>query len=338
MRLDDFPECSEKASIWPWGGVVTSSLATSMPNGKPWPKITIVTPSYNQGEYIEETIRSVLLQGYPNLEYMIIDGGSSDQTVKVIKKYEDKIDYWVSESDSGQSHAINKGFQRASGDLIAWINSDDLLLPGALHDVALLYKPSSNAIILGDVINFMDGRNQETLIQQWNITLKSFVGAHNGGFSWHQPGTFVSKECLKNGGKLDESLHFSFDWDWMCKMLTYSPVIYYLKKPVARFRIHDESKTGGDMPACWKETMMVIQRYNDTQTKREKHAVLSFYHLNTAGLYFSNQPNTDKYWNRLKGVQSLFKAIVYSFSVIKRKEFRQLVVRALLPKFLYRSR
>ena len=107
-----------------------------MPDGKTWPKISIVTPSYNQGEFIERTIRSVLLQGYPNLEYIIIDGGSTDRSVELIGKYEPFIRYWVSEPDKGQSNAINKGFQHASGGIFAWLNSDDIYLPGALVAVA----------------------------------------------------------------------------------------------------------------------------------------------------------------------------------------------------------
>lgn len=100
-----------------------------MPDGKPWPKISIVTPSFNQGQYIEETIRSILLQGYPNLEYIVIDGGSTDGAVDVIRKYEKWLTYWVSEPDKGQADAINKGLERCTGEIFNWINSDDILLP-----------------------------------------------------------------------------------------------------------------------------------------------------------------------------------------------------------------
>jgi len=102
-----------------------------------WPKISIITPSYNQGRYLEKTIRSVLLQGYPNLEYLVVDGGSNDKSVEIIKKYEPWIDYWISEKDSGQSHAINKGIEKSSGDLLGWLNSDDYLLQGALFNSTL---------------------------------------------------------------------------------------------------------------------------------------------------------------------------------------------------------
>ena len=101
-----------------------------MPNGEAWPRISIVTPSFNQGQFIEETIRSILLQGYPNLEYIIIDGGSTDESVEIIKKYEPWLTYWVSEKDRGQAHAINKGLERCTGEILAYINSDDYYYPG----------------------------------------------------------------------------------------------------------------------------------------------------------------------------------------------------------------
>src|SRR5205823_3046168 len=116
---------------WPWTFQGLPSAARNAE--RPWPRISVVTPSFNQGRFIEETIRSVLLQAYPNLEYIIIDGGSTDNTVEIIKKYEPGITYWVSEKDRGQSHAINKGFARATGDIFAWLCSDDVYAPGALY-------------------------------------------------------------------------------------------------------------------------------------------------------------------------------------------------------------
>src|SRR5579862_8824120 len=101
----------------------------------PWPRITVVTPSFQQGRFLEETIRSVLGQGYPNLDYIVIDGGSTDQSVEIIQKYAAQLSYWVSEPDHGQANAVNKGFQRSTGEILGWLNSDDLLLPGALFTI-----------------------------------------------------------------------------------------------------------------------------------------------------------------------------------------------------------
>src|SRR5882762_8349036 len=115
-------------------------LDSTMQNGLAWPKISIVTPSYNQGQYIEETIRSIIMQGYPNLELIIIDGGSKDNTVDIIRQYEKDIAYWVSEKDNGQTHAINKGFEKATGEILAYLNSDDIYMPYTFRLIAEMFS------------------------------------------------------------------------------------------------------------------------------------------------------------------------------------------------------
>ncbi len=120
---------------WPWTHTPQNTQAVTT-EGRHWPKISIVTPSFNQGQFLEETIRSVLLQGYPNLEYIIIDGGSTDNSLEIIKRYEPWLSYWVSERDQGQTEALNKGFASASGEWMAWLNSDDIYLPGTLMKIA----------------------------------------------------------------------------------------------------------------------------------------------------------------------------------------------------------
>ncbi len=122
--LADLPSPPSNQTGWMWNEE-SSQLPENMPDGHQLPRITIVTPSYNQGQFLEATIRSVLLQGYPNLEYIIIDGGSSDNSVEIIRKYEPWLAYWVSEKDRGQAHAINKGFAHATGSIYAYLNSDD---------------------------------------------------------------------------------------------------------------------------------------------------------------------------------------------------------------------
>src|SRR5213592_2149932 len=129
--LVDLPAPPWGKSGWPWT-VESPQLTDTRPDGYPWPRISIVTPSYNQGQFIEETIRSVLLQGYPNLEYIVIDGGSTDESIAILRKYEKWIAHWVSERDKGQSEAINKGFAQATGEIFAWLNSDDVYERGAI--------------------------------------------------------------------------------------------------------------------------------------------------------------------------------------------------------------
>jgi len=143
--LSELPQPPSGKDGWPWTGQ-SPSLPDKMPDGRPWPKISVVTPSYNQGNYIEETIRSVLLQSYPNLEYVIIDGGSTDNSVEIINKYEAWLTYWVSEKDRGQSHAINKGLKHATGDIFHWLNSDDQFTQGALEAAARAVRSEPDAV------------------------------------------------------------------------------------------------------------------------------------------------------------------------------------------------
>jgi len=148
--LNIIPASPKNKTGWPWPEG-SEPLPERMPDGSEWPMISIVTPSYNQAPFLEETIRSVLLQGYPNLEYIIIDGGSTDGSVDIIKKYEPWLSYWESEKDRGQSHAINKGWKISSGAFLSWINSDDVLKPQSLFRVMEQFENHASAgLIYGD--------------------------------------------------------------------------------------------------------------------------------------------------------------------------------------------
>jgi glycosyltransferase involved in cell wall biosynthesis len=259
--LQELPPPPLGRSGWPWTEE-SPQLTNTMPDGSLWPRISIVTPSFNQGQFIEETIRSVLLQGYPNLEYIIIDGGSKDASIEIIKKYEKSLTYWESRPDKGQSHAINKGWTRSSGTLLGWLNSDDLLLPETLKVLGEAHKGNPNALIAGDVINFFSFSSDTTITKQFGLTLKNFAGNLHARFSWHQPGIYFPGDVLASTGPLDESLHYCFDYDLMCRVLQYATA-YYLKIPVAKFRIHPESKNQSfPVEAIKKEERTVARRYS----------------------------------------------------------------------------
>ena len=140
--LKELPSPPPGKTDWPWTEE-SIQLPDKMPDGSSWPKISIVTPSLNQGQFLEETIRSVLLQGYPDLEYIIIDGGSTDDTLKVIQRYESLLAYWISEKDEGMYNAINKGFSIATGEIMAWLNSDDKYTPWALNVIGDIFRKLS---------------------------------------------------------------------------------------------------------------------------------------------------------------------------------------------------
>lgn len=241
--LNELSPPSPGKTGWPWT-IESPQLLDSTPDGTPWPRISIVTPSYNQGQFIEETIRSVLLQGYPNLEYIVIDGGSTDESLNVIKKYAHWLHYWVSEPDGGQSHAINKGLMYCTGDIFNWINSDDLLTPGALHAVAMAWRKSPNLIVAGRVINF-EPDGSENLIIPNALTLENFANirkARENALNWHQPGTFLPRDEISKIGGVREDLRFTMDHILMIQLLRRYGVVY-IPDILAIFRIHSGSKT-----------------------------------------------------------------------------------------------
>jgi len=207
--LRELPAPAKHKTGWPLTEE-SERLPEKMPDGRPWPKISIVTPSYNQGQFIEETIRSVLLQGYPNLEYIIIDGGSTDSSVDIIKKYSPWLTYWVSEPDRGQSHAINKGWKMATGEIFAYLNSDDTYLPGAIIAAeSFLTEHPDISMIYGDC-NFIDeeGKIMRTYHgKEFDIRKMLFANIIP------QQTVFFRDHVLDRIGYLDESLHMVMDRD-----------------------------------------------------------------------------------------------------------------------------
>lgn len=221
------------------------------PSGKPWPKISIVTPSCNQGQFLEETICSILGQGYPNLEYIIIDGGSTDNSVKIIKKYEQSLAYWVSEKDAGQYDAINKGFARSTGEVMAWLNSDDMYLPWTLRTVAEIFDRLQQVDWLttmnpgtvdyfGNCLGFLNvqGYSKDAFLDG------AYLPFRRKGFCWiQQESTFWRRSLWKKaGGKIAESIHLAADFDLWCRFYRYSE-LYGVASPFSCFRLQDQQKS-----------------------------------------------------------------------------------------------
>lgn len=189
-----------------------------LPSGKSWPKISIVTPSFNQGDYIEKTIRSVLLQGYPNLEYIIIDGGSSDQSIGIIKKYESWINFWVSEQDRGQSHAINKGMEKATGELLNWLNSDDYLMPGALFSLAQGYLKDSTVGVIYGQGHIVNAKGNVVYTPELKQATRDSLIDWCFGSNFMQPSSLISRKAWLDFGPLDENFHYTMDVDLYLKI------------------------------------------------------------------------------------------------------------------------
>lgn len=254
--LAELPSVEAVHPGWPWTDE-NQPLPSVMFDGTPWPCVSIVTPSFNQGQYIEETLRSVLLQGYPNIEYIVIDGGSTDNTVDVIKKYEQFLSFWVSEPDSGQAHAINKGWKRARGDIFAWLNSDDVYLPGSVAKaVSYLGKNQHVGLVYGEGYHIAeDGR----IIERYPT--ESFDVKRLGDTCYIcQPTTFIRRTVVEDTGSLNESLRFCLDYDFWIR-ISKRHNVGHLSEYLAKSRLHEQCKTLKEAIARSREALDMLYRH-----------------------------------------------------------------------------
>lgn len=228
------------------------------------PKISIVTPSYNQGDFIEETILSVINQRYPNLEYLIIDGGSSDKTVEIIRKYEKHLNFWVSEPDNGQSDAICKGFEKCTGDLLLWLNSDDLLMPGALQIISSIWQQHPESVLItGQCHQLFDLKkidykahnekpNDPKLFKNALLHYQNPI---------RQPATFINRKAYESTRGLNNDHHYSMDYDLWVKLSSGDAKIVETEAYLAIFRLHDECKSIVASDRFLTENLAVAIRY-----------------------------------------------------------------------------
>ena len=217
--------------------------------------ISIITPSYNQGHFIEETIESVVLQNYPNLEYIIIDGGSKDNTLDVIKKYDSQITYWESKKDKGQSDAINKGLARATGDIVAWLNSDDMYTENALKRVAAIFtKYPEVDVVYGNVWQCYPDKTEKHINVKFNP--KHFLA----GVNMHQPSVFWRRRVHEEVGYIDESLYYTMDYDlWL--RLFYNYKSHKTESILSKFRCHVDAKTSNNPKGIYMDYRKCISRF-----------------------------------------------------------------------------
>lgn len=244
-NLSELPSPPLGRTGWPWT-TETPHLPQTRLDGSAWPRISIVTPSYGQRQFIEETIRSVLLQGYPDVEYFIIDGGSTDGTVDIIKKYEHWLTHWVSEKDRGQSHAINKGFSVSSGAILAWINSDDYYAPDALGRVGQALNATEREWLTGvcQIVD-ADGSDGGRLSPDDVPSAEAWLQRLARGVSYivPQPTTFWSRPCWELCAPLDIGYHYSFDHEFFFRLFSEAGRNKTIAEPLASFRVHEASKT-----------------------------------------------------------------------------------------------
>ncbi|HEY9075641.1 MAG TPA: glycosyltransferase family 2 protein [Anaerolineaceae bacterium] len=218
------------------------------------PLFSVITPSYNQAQYLEQTIQSVLNQDYPNLEYLVIDGASTDSSLEIIRKYADRLAFWVSEKDHGQAEAINKGLARARGEYIAWINSDDYYLPGALHSAARAFEQNPRCGMVFSNLLAVNGAGEPiNIIRYGNYTLDDLMQFNMLG----QPAVFMRRSFLERAGYLDQKLHYMLDHHLWLRLAQQAPMRYF-DQVWAAARYHTSAKNVSQAPGFARETYEVV--------------------------------------------------------------------------------
>jgi glycosyltransferase involved in cell wall biosynthesis len=263
------------AARWPFAKDHTRSLPETMSDGSPWPRISIVTPSFNQGAFIEETILSVANQGYPNLEHIVIDGGSTDETKSVLARHSDLLAYWESEPDRGQSHAINKGMARATGEILTWLNSDDRLAPGALAAVAMAFHHSRADVVAGIAELYQDNEligRHITACGDGPLPLDDILDLKRcwyAGQFFYQPEVMFTRAMWERAGaRVDESLFYSMDYELWFRFAAAGARLHVIGRPVAQFRMHASQKTH-----VTERFMAELQGLNDKLTEKRGKTV-----------------------------------------------------------------
>jgi len=220
------------------------------------PRVSIITPSYNQGRFIERTIESVLSQNMPDMEYLIFDGASSDNTLDILKKYDDRL-HWVSEKDGGQTQAVNKGISQATGDIIGWLNSDDIYYPNAVSTICDVFTKNPDFDVVYGNAYHVDGNNkiiEKYYTENWNLDrLKEVCYIC-------QPAVFFRRSVIEKYGLLDESLHYCMDYEYWLRIAVCGAKFFYLPNILAGSRLYAETKTMSNRVAVHKEINDMLKK------------------------------------------------------------------------------
>ncbi|MDD2765433.1 MAG: glycosyltransferase family 2 protein [Opitutaceae bacterium] len=245
--LEQLPVPPAGRTGWPWDAETGSAPFATAPAGG-WPKISIVCPSFRQGRFIEETIRSVLLQNYPQLEFIIMDGGSQDETVAILQQYSPWLTHWESQPDRGQSHALNKGFARATGALYGWINSDDYYLPSAFAAVARAYQPGRRKLYFGD---WYEQHGEEAALRSHRERPAFRFQVAVGGRTLPSHATFWSAGAHQ---PFNEALRFTLDAEFFKRLAACGVRPLHVPQALGVFRQHAAAKSSTIVNVAQAET------------------------------------------------------------------------------------
>jgi len=235
------------------------------------PRVTVITPSFNQAEFLERTIRSVLNQGWPHLEYIVIDGGSGDGSPGIIRKYEDYLAYWVSEPDSGQGDALAKGLARSTGKYVTWVCSDDILLPGALEALAAALEARPDAGIAYGAVAFLDESDRVLKLRSYpDMSLRNLLYDRRSTIA--QPSSLMRKKTVDEAGGIDPSLSYAMDYDLWIRILKRSGCVNLGNTVLSGYRLHTRSKTVGSYRKMALEKIRVNRRHTNDRINRVIYA------------------------------------------------------------------
>jgi len=290
--INEYPLPLEGKKGWPW----TKDCSNLYPyvnspsyefKDEYWPKISIVIPNYNCGKYLEESIRSILLQDYPNLELIVIDGSSTDESIGIIQKYEKWIDYWVTEPDNGQSNAINKGLIRSTGELFNWHNADDILLPNSLKTAAKEFiKNNDLSYVFGHLITIDENskiqfvNNKNSYLTRIGYVLTTDIAISNLKCGC-QPGCLMNRNLVQKVGGIDENLIYAMDLDVLLRISVIKPS-YYLDTPQVLFRVHSNSKSVRLNKERANDRLIIVKKIFSDKKMNEDYKKIKFHSFSVA--------------------------------------------------------
>lgn len=304
-----FPAPPDSKTGWPWSN--TKSIESEKKKTELYLKISIVTPSYNQGQFIEETIRSVLLQNYDNFEYIIIDGGSHDNSLEIIRKYQDYLSYWVSEPDRGQTHAINKGLSLATGDIVAYLNSDDIYLPGTFQKVIdFFHKNPDIDMLYGNLIHIDKNSQIIDTMCCGPLDINKLFSFH---YYFPQASVFLRKKIVEKIGLFDESLHLNMDYDYWMR-LSFEGKMAHIPETLACARLYPEAKSQFFAQDYMQENLCILDKYKE-KIKKLDHSNSLLSHTYASVYYYGGLSylRNGKFSLGLKNIQT---AIQYKKTIV----------------------
>ena len=314
IKKIEIPPASCAKNGWLWNEKSGDSQNYEISN-KEFPKISIITPSYNQGDFIEETIRSVLLQDYPDIEYIVVDGKSSDNTIELLKKYGNHLT-WTSEPDDGQTDAINKGLKKSTGDIVAYLNSDDIYLPGTFLKIVQYFKNNPETdMIYGNIVHI----NKKSEIIEYKKTKQVTI---DNIFTFNvyvpQPTVFLRRSLVKNVGCFDYKLHLAMDFDYWVRIIkNYN--ISYVNEYLAAARIYPEAKSSSLTSGYKDEFLYIIDKFfsdsSAIQMNKLKNKAKGMIYLNAARIELMKFSNKEARKNIIQSLR-IYPRNFLSFSAI----------------------